>query len=161
MLLLALHRPKVRWRFLKILWPSQNIWTLTNDIQMLIFCLPYLITTVKRTNQISFYDPIVSLLIFAFFSPMSLLLSEKHFVQFPNSNLVWNSQFTSNNWLELFFDVHPYFYEFLHKWFEYFTFLGLRCLQTFLQKQFWLHCVFYLEEIKSNFYVFLFLLTYI
>ena len=25
---LALHRTKVRWRFLKILWPSQNIWTL-------------------------------------------------------------------------------------------------------------------------------------
>ena len=26
---LALHRIKVRWRFRKILWPSQNIWTLT------------------------------------------------------------------------------------------------------------------------------------
>ena len=26
---LALHRTKVRWRFRKILWPSQNIWTLT------------------------------------------------------------------------------------------------------------------------------------
>ena len=25
---LALHRTKVRWRFRKILWPSQNIWTL-------------------------------------------------------------------------------------------------------------------------------------
>ena len=25
---LALHRTKVRWRFCKILWPSQNIWTL-------------------------------------------------------------------------------------------------------------------------------------
>ena len=25
---LALHRAKVRWRFRKILWPSQNIWTL-------------------------------------------------------------------------------------------------------------------------------------
>ena len=25
---LALHRTKVRWRFHKILWPSQNIWTL-------------------------------------------------------------------------------------------------------------------------------------
>ena len=25
---LALHRPKLRWRFCKILWPSQNIWTL-------------------------------------------------------------------------------------------------------------------------------------
>ena len=25
---LALHRTKVRWRFSKILWPSQNIWTL-------------------------------------------------------------------------------------------------------------------------------------
>ena len=27
---LALHRTKVRWRFRKILWPSQNIWTLSN-----------------------------------------------------------------------------------------------------------------------------------
>ena len=26
---LALHRTKVRWRFRKILWPFQNIWTLT------------------------------------------------------------------------------------------------------------------------------------
>ena len=25
---LALHRTKVRWKFCKILWPSQNIWTL-------------------------------------------------------------------------------------------------------------------------------------
>ena len=25
---LALHRTKVRWRFPKLLWPSQNIWTL-------------------------------------------------------------------------------------------------------------------------------------
>ena len=25
---LALHRTKARWRFRKILWPSQNIWTL-------------------------------------------------------------------------------------------------------------------------------------
>ena len=26
---LALHRTKVRWKFCKILWPSQNVWTLT------------------------------------------------------------------------------------------------------------------------------------
>ena len=26
---LALHRTKVRWRFRKILWPSQNMWTLS------------------------------------------------------------------------------------------------------------------------------------
>ena len=29
---LALHRTKVRWRFLKILWPSQNIWTLLRKL---------------------------------------------------------------------------------------------------------------------------------
>ena len=29
---LALHRTKVRWRFRKILWPSQNIWTLSATI---------------------------------------------------------------------------------------------------------------------------------
>ena len=29
---LALHRTKVRWRFRKILWPSQNIWTLNEYI---------------------------------------------------------------------------------------------------------------------------------
>ena len=29
LLLKALHRTKVRWRFCKILWPSQNIWSLT------------------------------------------------------------------------------------------------------------------------------------
>ena len=28
---LALHRTKVRWRFRKILWPSQNIWTLSHS----------------------------------------------------------------------------------------------------------------------------------
>ena len=28
---LALHRTKVRWRFRKILWPSQNIWTLKKE----------------------------------------------------------------------------------------------------------------------------------
>ena len=92
---------------------------------MLILWLSYFITTAKITNQKSFSDPIVDL-IFAFFSTMSLLLSEKHFVQFPNSNLVWNSQFTSDNWLELFLKVHPHFYEFLHKWFhKYFHFVEL------------------------------------
>ena len=29
---LALHRTKVRWRFRKILWPSQNIWTLSKHV---------------------------------------------------------------------------------------------------------------------------------
>ena len=28
-----IHRTKVRWRFRKIVWPSQNIWTLTKDWQ--------------------------------------------------------------------------------------------------------------------------------
>ena len=28
---LALHRTKVRWRFCKILWPSQNVWTLISQ----------------------------------------------------------------------------------------------------------------------------------
>ena len=30
---LALHRTKVRWRFRKILWPSQNIWTLYRSLK--------------------------------------------------------------------------------------------------------------------------------
>ena len=29
-----IHRTKVRWRFLKILWPSQNIWTLLSTWQV-------------------------------------------------------------------------------------------------------------------------------
>ena len=29
---LALHRTNVRWRFLKILWPSQTIWTLITSL---------------------------------------------------------------------------------------------------------------------------------
>ena len=34
---LALHRTKVRWRFRKILWPSQNTWTLTEIIVISLF----------------------------------------------------------------------------------------------------------------------------
>ena len=36
---LALHRTKLRWRFLKILWPSQNIWTLKIVIYWIKCCL--------------------------------------------------------------------------------------------------------------------------
>ena len=36
---LALHRTKVRWRFRKILWPSQNIWTLLT-VQIVALCIP-------------------------------------------------------------------------------------------------------------------------
>ena len=33
---LALHRTKVRWRFRNILWPSQNIWTLSQNMKHLL-----------------------------------------------------------------------------------------------------------------------------
>ena len=38
---LALHRTKVMWRFRKILWPSQNIWTLLKLLQQLDFFPTY------------------------------------------------------------------------------------------------------------------------
>ena len=43
---LALHRKKIRWRFRKILWPSQNIWTLTASVfDVIIYFLRYNLTT--------------------------------------------------------------------------------------------------------------------
>jgi hypothetical protein len=36
----ALHTAKVRWRFRKILWPSQNIWTLSTKVSTLTWSCP-------------------------------------------------------------------------------------------------------------------------
>jgi hypothetical protein len=44
---LALHRTKVRWRFHKILWPSQNIWTLKDTHNFKLYRL------LKKLPQIS------------------------------------------------------------------------------------------------------------
>ena len=46
--LLALHRTKVGWRFHKILWPSQNMWTLK-----LNFCEIYFIRRKKLSEFFS------------------------------------------------------------------------------------------------------------
>ena len=99
------------------------------------------------------------------FSPMSLLLSEKHFVQFPNSNPVWNSQFTSYNWLKLFLKLLSHFYGFLHKWFEYFTnifILWTQVLTNVPSKVILTYCVFQLEknQIKAFTFACFYLHTY-
>ena len=48
---------KVRWRFCKILWPSQNIWTLT-EIQSVLFNLVTLAESKKRIFSNFFWFPV-------------------------------------------------------------------------------------------------------